>query len=144
MRRLGIALALLALSGCGDDDGTAREPSPPVPTAQPCTEIGCLDSVEVDVNRAPRGARVTLCIDGRCQPAQTASPVIYSVRGPLERSSGDAVRVSITVRKGGRTIARETKRFAVQTDRPNGPNCPPVCRFVHASFDLPSRTLRQS
>jgi hypothetical protein len=143
MRRLGIALALLALSACGDDDdgGTAATPTP---TARACTEIGCLDGVSVDVNRVPRGARVTLCIDGRCQPAQVAAPILYTVSGPLERSSGDAARISITVRRDGRTIARTAKRFEVRTERPNGPGCPPLCRFVNARFDFPSRTLEES
>jgi hypothetical protein len=142
MRRSAIALVLLALSGCGGDgDGDAAEPAP---TARACTEIGCVDSVDVQLKRVPRGARVRLCVDGSCQPAKRAgSPRLYSVNAPLERGSGDRVRVTVTVRTAGRTIARVAARFTVRTARPNGPGCPPVCRFVNASFDVPSRTLQE-
>ena len=140
MGRFAIALALLALSGCGDGAGGPA----PEPTGRTCTEIGCVDSVDVQVKRMPRGGRVRLCVDGRCQPAQPGSPDLHSVAAPIERGSGDRVRVTVTVRRGGRTLARVAKTFAVRKDRPNGPGCPPVCRFVNASFDVPSRTLQES
>ena len=141
MKRLAVALALLPLAGCGEVPGGGPAPSP-VPQA--CTEIGCLDSVAVDLDRVPRGARVTLCVDGRCQPAQESSPQLDTVSAPLGRGSGDRVRVTGTVRRGGRTLARAAKTFAVRKDRPNGPGCPPVCRFVNARFDVSSRTLQET
>jgi hypothetical protein len=141
VKRLAAALALLLLAGCGDEVPEGGPAPGPGPTDRACTEIGCVDSVAVDLDRVPRGARVTLCVDGRCQPAQ--APQLYTVSAPLERGSGERVRVTVTVRRGGRTLARAAKTFAVRKDRPNGPGCPPVCRFVNASFDVPSRTLQE-
>lgn len=134
MRRLVIAVALLALAGCGqDDEGGAAEPP-----ARACTEIGCFDSARVVLDGAPAGARVTLCVDGRCERARSG---LGEVGARLARDGGDVVRVTVTVRKGGRTIARASERLPVRTERPNGPGCPPVCRFVTARFDVPSGTL---
>ena len=144
MKRLAVAVALLALAGCGDEVPGGGPAPGPGPGQRACTEIGCNDSVAVDLDRVPRGARVTLCVDGRCRPAQEPSPQLYTVMAPLERGSGARVRVTVTMRRGGRTLARVAKTFAVRKDRPNGPGCPPVCRFVSAEFDAPSRTLRET
>jgi hypothetical protein len=144
VKRLAVTLALLALAGCGDEVPAGGPAPGPGPGQRACTEIGCNDSVSVDLDRLPRGARVTLCVDGRCQPAQDVSPQLYTAMAPLARGSGNRVRVTLTVRRGGRTLARVAKTFAVRKDRPNGPGCPPVCRFVNASFDVPSRTLQES
>jgi hypothetical protein len=143
VKRHAVALALLLLAGCGDGVPGGGPAPGPGPGQRACTEIGCDDSVAVELDRVPRGARVTLCVDGRCQPPQDVAPQLYTVTAPLRRGAGDRVRVTVTVRRGGRTLARAAKTFAVRKDRPNGPGCPPVCRFVNASFDVPSRTLQE-
>jgi hypothetical protein len=61
---------------------------------------------------------------------------------PLPRTTGDTARVSVTIRKGGRTVARVSERLEVATVRPNEPNCPPVCRFIDARLDVRHRLLQ--
>ena len=137
MRRAIIALAVLATAGCGGDESGAE----PAPTPRACTEIGCSDGVYVELSRVPRDARVTLCVNGRCRRARAAGPGRWQVDAPLGPAPGDAVSVAVTVRRGGRTIARAAERLAVRTVQPNGPGCPPVCRMVTARFDVPAATL---
>jgi len=140
MRRLGIALALLALGGCGDEE---PEATPTVePPVRACTEIGCSDGVYVQLSDVPRDAEVTLCVDGRCRPARAGAPGLGQVDAPLGRAAGETVRVAITVRRGGRTIARASERLEVRTERPNGPGCPPMCRMATARFDMAAESLQ--
>ena len=140
MRKLGIAVALLALAGCGDEEPAAT------PTVEPpvraCTEIGCSDGVYVELHDVPRDAEVTLCVDDRCRPARAGAPGLGQVDAPLGSAAGDAVRVAITVRRDGRTIARGAERLEVRTEQPNGPGCPPVCRMVTARFDMAAESLQ--
>jgi hypothetical protein len=138
---LAVALFVLA-AGCGSD-GAGSEPSPTAspPAARACTEIGCgPEGAEVSLNRVPRGADVTLCVARRCVTEEDIGPGAQDIGEFLPRA-GDSVRVSVTVRQRGRVIRRAVERLQVRTDRPNGPDCPPVCGFIHARFDLPSGVL---
>ena len=53
-------------------------------------------------------------------------------------------RVTMIVRKDGRVVARATERFTVKVSRPNGPDCPPVCRQVIARFDAATGSLEEA
>lgn len=136
MRRLAIALALLALAGCGDD-GAADEPTP-----RACTEIGCNDLAEVRFEELPRGRLwIRLCADGRCELIRGDGRGLVQASVRLAQGSGDTVRVSVTIRRRGRTLLRVAERLPVTTSRPNGPGCPPVCRSVRAQLDFEARAL---
>ena len=134
MRARLTIVALLALAGCGGDD--ADTSSPP---QRGCTEIGCApEGVEVDVQGLPAGnVEVALCVeDRRCVTGGTP------ITGVLPKR-GDRVRVTMIVREDGREVARVTQRLPVRVSRPNGPDCPPPCRYVRARFDVPSGALEE-
>ena len=143
MRRLGIVLALLALAGCGDD-GAADEPPPreTPPAGFACTEIGCNSLAEVRFAKLPRGRLwIRVCADERCQLSRSDGRGLVQTGVPLDEGTGDTVRVSVTIRRGGRTLLRVAERLPVTTSRPNGPDCPPVCKSVQARLDFAARAL---
>lgn len=143
MRRLGIVLAALVLTGCGDE-GAADEPPPreTPPATRACTEIGCNDLAEVRFVRMPRGRLwIRLCADQRCELIRSDGRGLVRTGVPLAGGTGDTVRVSVTVRRRGRTLLRVAERLPVVTSQPNGPDCPPVCRSVAARFDFAARAL---
>jgi hypothetical protein len=126
--RLAIAVALLALPSCGDD--------------RACTLIGCDESsAQVRLSGLPRGAvEVRVCVDDRCHTASVLREgSVASVR--LEHELGDRARMVVDVRRRGRVIARGAAEVPVKTSRPNGPDCPPVCRLAAARLDVASGRL---
>ena len=146
MRRLAITLALLALAGCGDDEGgdAPRATTTPTPPGDglACTEIGCNDIAQVEFAEAPSGrVEVRMCVEDRCQTSVSRGQPPVALGIPLPASEDDSVRVSVTVRRNGRTLARAAERIPVTTTRPNGPDCPPVCRIANARLDVASGTL---
>jgi hypothetical protein len=143
MRRLGIVLALLALAGCGDD-GAADEPPPreTPPAGLACTEIGCNDIADVKFDGLPRGRIwIRVCAGERCVLSRGDGGGLEGTGVPLPAGTGDTVRVSVTVRSRGRTLLRVAERLPVETSRPNGPDCPPVCRVVNARLHMAQRAL---
>jgi hypothetical protein len=142
MRGLLVIGAALALAGCGGDDDADGTGAPPQAA---CTEIGCApDGVEVEVAGIPAGeVEIALCVEKRkCVRRRRGEPLPL-VGGSIPQR-GDRVRVTMIVRKDGREIARATRRLPVRISRPNGPDCPPPCRYVRARFDVPSSTLEEA
>jgi hypothetical protein len=138
MRRLGIALALLALAGCGDDGAADELP----PAARACTEIGCNSLAEVRFVKMPRGRLwIRLCADERCELIRSDGRGLVRTGVPLAEGTGDTVRVSVTIRRHDRTRLRVAERLPVETSRPNGPDCPPVCRYAASRLDVATGRL---
>jgi hypothetical protein len=136
---LGLALAL-ALAGCGDRN---RSDTTATPTEQACTEIGCApEGVDLDFQRTPTGnVEVVLCVEDRkCVRDESRGAPLQNIGDFLPKRI-DRVRVAVIVRKDGREIARVARRFPVRISRPNGPDCPPPCRYVRLRLDVPTRTL---
>jgi hypothetical protein len=146
MRTLATTLALLALAGCGDDGGgdVPRATVTPTPPADglACTEIGCNDIAQVEFARAPRGrVEVRMCVEDQCQTSVSRGRPPVALGIPLPESPADRVRVTVTMRRNGRTVARAEEQIPVRTTRPNGPDCPPVCRVANARLDVALGTL---
>jgi hypothetical protein len=138
MRARVALVALLALAGCDGDGGGGVDHA--------CTEIGCSpDSVQVEVQGVPNGNfEVALCVENRkCVRQRRSGEPLQLLGGSIPKGRND-VRVTMVVRKNGRVIARATRRFPVRVSRPNGPDCPPVCRQVNVRFDVPSNTLEEA
>jgi hypothetical protein len=130
--RLAI-VAVLLLAGCGGADA---------PLQRACTEIGCgLDAVEVETHGIPSGnVEIALCVENRkCVRRQRGEPLLR-LGAPIPKR-GERVRVTMIVSRDGRELARATRRLPVRISRPNGPDCPPPCRYVRARFDVPTSTL---
>ena len=146
MRRHAITLALFALAGCGDDGGgdapRATATATPPAGGLACTEIGCSNVAQVEFEGAPRGrVEVRMCVEDRCQTSVSRGQPPVALGIPLPESVGDSVRVTVTMRRNGRTVARVDEQIPVRTTRPNGPDCPPVCRQASARFDVGTETL---
>ena len=82
-----------------------------------------------------------MCVEGRCQTSVSRGRAPVALGIPLSESPGDRVRVTLTMRRNGRTVARADEQIPVRTVRPNGPDCPPVCRIANARFDVALGTL---
>ena len=124
----GLVAALLALASCGDD--------------RVCTLIGCDESsAHVALSRLQRGpVEVRICVDDRCQTAPVLEESSSSfVR--LDHELREHARLVVEVRRRGRVISRGAAEVPVETWRPNGPDCPPVCRRAAARLDVDSGTL---
>ena len=90
----------------------------------------------------PNGnVEVALCVEDRkCVRQRRTGEPLQPLGGTLPKRA-KSVRVTMIVRKDGSEIARATRQFAVRVSRPNGPDCPPVCRQVSARFDVPTGSL---
>jgi hypothetical protein len=144
VRRPAITLALLALAGCGDDGEAPRATATATPPSGglACTEIGCSNVAQVEFEGAPRGrVEVRMCVEERCQTSVSRGQPPVALGIPLPQSVGDSVRVTVTMRRNGRTVARVDEQIPVRTTRPNGPDCPPVCRQANARLDVATKTL---
>jgi hypothetical protein len=138
MRAWLVIGAVLALAGCDGDGGGGADHA--------CTEIGCSpDSVQVQVQGVPNGnVEVALCVENRrCVRQRRSGEPLQLLAGSIPKGRND-VRVTMIVRKNGRVIARATGQFPVRVARPNGPDCPPVCRQVSARFDVPTGRLEEA
>ncbi len=136
--RLGTALLLAAVAGCGDDDGAGSA----VPD-HPCTEIGCGPPsaiVELSGMRAEPVA-VTICAGQRCATVRSRGDQLTEATVGLPENAGDNVRVRVTVRSGRRVLTKQAAVVPVKFSRPNGPDCPPVCKFARARLDVATGAL---
>jgi hypothetical protein len=124
MRRLVLALALLALAGCGDD-GEAG-----------CTAAGCSSGAFVELSNLPdKPVRVKVCVAGRCE-TQRADAALSFGRVEVAKLPGETARVTVEVRSGGRLLVRRTAAIPVEEFAPNGRECGPICRIARATLDL--------
>jgi hypothetical protein len=118
-RRLLLAAAALLLAGCSE-------------TAQFCTTMGCLSSLQVVLD-LPAGTTgmvdVEVCVAERCEATVT---VDAAAGRPAELGTVrviDRQRVRLTVRatQHGRVLAVGTRTVHLQRLAPNGEKCGPVC-----------------
>jgi hypothetical protein len=132
--RLAVLVALLAVAGCGDaGEGEAAD----------CTEIGCLPtSAQVQLSGLPpTPAVVELCADDKCTTVRGTRSRLSRVAVALPESAGDRVRIRVRIRSRGKVMAEDEASIPVDSIRPNGPDCPPVCRFVRGRMDLATSRL---
>ena len=135
--RLATALVLVALAGCGDDGAGSAVPD------HPCTEIGCGPPsaiVELSGMRAEPVA-VTICAEQRCATLRSRGDQLTEVNVGLPDDAGDSVRVVVEVRSGRRVLTKQAAVIPVKSSRPNGPDCPPVCKLARARLDVGSGVL---
>ena len=127
--RLAVLVALLAVAGCGDAGGGE---------GSDCTEIGCLPaSAQIQLSGLPATpAVVEFCADDECTTVRGTRSRLSRVAVGLSRSAGDRVRVRVRIRSRGKVIAEDEASMPVDSIRPNGPDCPPICRFVRSRMDL--------
>src|SRR5688572_10447594 len=132
--RLIPLLLLAALPGCGEAPAAA------------CTEIGCLPaSAQVLISGLPDAqGSVKLCAADRCRTVRGPRRQLTRVVVDLPETTDERVRVRIVVRSGGRVVAHDAALFTVETLRPNGPDCPPVCRFARGRLDIDTGRLMPS
>jgi hypothetical protein len=134
-RHLAVLLALGALAGCGGAEESGA-----------CTEIGCQPAVaQVQIAGLPSTpAVVELCAGDECTTVRGSRRRLGRVVVNLPESAGKDVEVRVVVRSDGRVIARDASAIPVEEWRPNGPDCPPVCRFARARLDLDTGELLPS
>lgn len=130
--RLAVLVALGAVAGCGGGGESAG-----------CTEIGCLPaSAQIQLSSLPSTqAVVELCADDECRTVRGTRSRLGRVTVGLPRSAGDQVRIRVLVRSRGRVLAEDEALIPVESTRPNGPDCPPVCRYARSRMDLEMKTL---
>lgn len=125
---LGVAAgaAALLLGGC-----EVGEP-------KVCTLIGCTDGLTVALATRPAGAfRIELRVPG------VATPYVFDCPDPARCASGalfeeltpEAATVTVTTARG--SVVREV-RPTYTTSRPNGDDCPPVCRQGTVTVPIPA------
>jgi hypothetical protein len=138
--RLGLVLVAAALAGCGEDDAP---PAATPPAGRACTEIGCgPPSAIVQLRGLPAGrVSVRVCAEQQCQTLRGRGEELSDASVELPERAADSVRVLVEVRSGGRVLGKEAGVIPVTSERPNGPDCPPVCRFARARFDVATGRL---
>ena len=118
--------AAVLLGGCG-----ALEP-------KVCTLIGCSDGLTVALQSRPAGAyRIELRVPG------VAAPYVYDCPDPSRCATGalfeeltpETATVTVTTARG--TVVRDV-RPSYTTSRPNGEDCPPVCRQGTVTVPIPA------
>ena len=124
LRGAGIVWCVLLVGAACGQRGTD-------PSAIACTEIGCSDGLAVELERVG-AATIELVEDG-------------VTRHSFECSAGAAcrtfvpgytpARVEIVMRQGD-TSRRHTVQPGYTINRPNGPDCPPVCRQATVTVDV--------
>ncbi len=135
--RLASVLLVAALAGCGDGGADSAVPD------HPCTEIGCgpsSASVELTGMRAVP-VTVKICAEQRCATLGSRGDQLTEVNVGLPENVGDSVRVVVEVRSGRRVLTKQAAVIPVETSRPNGPDCPPVCKFARARLDVAGGVL---
>jgi hypothetical protein len=102
-----------------------------------CTEIGCESGVEIRVVPQPVGPfRVEVSPPGSlasyvrdCENGATCTRVFFADFTP------DYVNVRVIVTSD--TVYLEAIRLEYDEFRPNGPDCPPLCRIARVDVKLP-------
>ncbi|MEU6595310.1 hypothetical protein ABZ923_39975 [Streptomyces sp. NPDC046881] len=124
MRWIVVALGAVAaaVTGCAPD--------------RMCTQADMESGVAVLWRPADFGARqdavtVRLCVDGRCAERASGDPGdpfrSLSVRLPDDVGAGPVpVRLTVTSRKDGRVVVRDSRRARLAEQHPNGRACPPT------------------
>jgi hypothetical protein len=59
----------------------------------------------------------------------------------LAEAAGERGRVGGRPPPRGKVIAEDETSIPVDSIRPNGPDCPPICRFVRSRMDLATNRL---
>lgn len=151
------ALSIVACSGASAPS-PSTPPPPPAPAPRACTEIGCEDGLRIELVRAawPAGNyRVQLDVDGTTTTCSGQLPLRPCEQGPSFNCEGapvrfgesgcalpaeahsitdinlpttSAQRVTLTLEHDGALIGTTTLTPEYNEQRPNGPDCPPVCR----------------
>ena len=126
------ATLLCALSaGCSDSSGSSG------PNNKVCTLIECDSGLAVELERASAGPfRIELLV------SDSGPRYIYECPDPSHCAAGaffagftgDYVRVRVTTAAGA--ITREVRPTYLER-RPNGPDCPPVCRRATVRVPVP-------
>ena len=103
-----------------------------------CTLIGCTDGLTVALATRPAGAfRIELRVPG------VPAPYVYDCPDPsrcassalFEELTPESATVTVTTARG--SVVREV-RPTYTTSRPNGDDCPPVCRQGTVTVPLPA------
>ena len=79
---------------------------------------------------------VTICAEKRCATVRSRGDQLTEVNVGLPADVRDSVRVVVEVRSGRRVLTKQAAVVPVKSSRPNGPDCPPVCRFARARLDV--------
>ena len=111
-----IVLALVALAGCGESRETRM-----------CTLVGCSSGLQVDLESTPVPFRIEARVPGsssryvaECTGREPCTTVFFEDFTPA------SVRIQLIA--DGDT-ARWLAEPVYVEERPNGPDCPPVCRI---------------
>jgi hypothetical protein len=132
--RLAVLLGLGVLLGCSGDgeSGTSG-----------CTEIGCQPATaQVQLSGLPAApAVVELCADDECRTVRGSRRQLARVVVGLPRAAGERVEIRVRIRSRGRVIADDAALIPVDSIRPNGPDCPPVCRYARSRMSLATSEL---
>jgi hypothetical protein len=100
-----------------------------------CTQMGCSSGIVLrlpEYTDLPKhAARITVCMDDRCQSSRLSRRWSGSSSIHIEdrRLAGPArVRVRVVVRDArGRKLLRRERRVTLTRNQPNGAPCPPTC-----------------
>lgn len=130
----------------------------PACTERECTAAGCDNIVSFVVPELAieRGtvARATICIDGRCETGGvkrlksgifhdsgsdnvTIGPTGASLRLSEESEPGGVHRVALRLHRPGHDMLEVEEEVTLRENRPNGPDCGPVCAFAEVQVDPP-------
>ncbi|WP_030993525.1 MULTISPECIES: lipoprotein [unclassified Streptomyces] len=123
MRRVVVALGTVAaLTGCAQ--------------GRACTQADMESGVAVlwrpaDFGEQRDAVTVRLCVDGTCEERASGDPgdplARVSVRLPDDIGAGPVpVRLTVTSRKDGRVVVRDSARARLGERHPNGRSCPPT------------------
>ena len=138
-----MSLASAVVPGCSSD--------------RACTQIGCADAFVIRLTSAepPTAGRYEfrLVIDGRAVTCSVTLPAASETNACAEgtgvalsvgaanslgslRIEGSPTRVDARVTQGDKTVASRAFVPSYRESRPNGADCPPVCRSADDSLEL--------
>jgi hypothetical protein len=102
-----------------------------------CTLIGCADTLTVAIAGAPNQTLVTVVATQLEAPFASMSSSCTATTGScsvfLAGFAPSSVRIDVSWNSQTRQV---TAQPAYQISRPNGPDCPPTCRFATVSVTL--------
>jgi hypothetical protein len=111
--------------------GTGVDASPPAGGPTMCTQIGCSDGIRVELDGFSEEVELELAADGATRTVTCVPP------GPCQHFVPDFTPDEVTAtaffpdREEERTFTPEYR-----DERPNGPDCPPVCRQATIRWKL--------